>query len=121
MAKTLQTLRLTATRVRSSLAGRILFSFLLMALLSLIIALVGIYVTSQAGSELASLLEQDRNFTGTVLTMERAAERQNSSVRAFLNRVGKEAETELSASIRDYDQSDARLKEILAGLNLPPD
>jgi signal transduction histidine kinase len=121
MAKALETLKQTATRVRASLAGRILFSFLLMALLSLVIALVGIYVTSQAGNELAALLEQDRNFTGTVLTMERAAERQNSSVRAFLNRVGKEAETELAASIRDYEQSDAKLQEILAGLNLPPD
>ncbi len=119
MAKMFQKFK-NIVSLRFSLAGRVLVSFLLMAFLSLVIALIGIYVINQANSDLVTLLEQDKLFTANVLIMERAAERQNSSVRAYLNRV-QEAEKELVAAIADYETADANLREILASLKLPAD
>ncbi len=120
MAKSSRKIGQGSTPLRYSLAGRILVSFLVMAFLSLVIALGGIYFTSQAGSDLVVLLEQDQKVTDDVLKMERAAERQNSSVRAYLNRV-EDSEKELISAINDYESAEFKLKGILTGLKLPPE
>ncbi|HEX2913240.1 MAG TPA: histidine kinase [Chloroflexia bacterium] len=121
MAKSYRLFRNTALPLRHSLAGRILVGFLMMAFLSLVVALAGIYYTSQASSKLVDLLEQDRKFTTNALTMKWAAEWQNSSVRAYLLKYDANAEKELSDSIKTYEDADKSLREMLASLNLPPD
>ena len=107
--------------LRRSLAGRILAGFLIMVFLSLVVALAGIYYTNNANSKLAVLLEQDRQVTSNVLTMERAAERQNSSVRAFLLNNDAKADQELASAISDYNGADTELNLILSRLNISSD
>ncbi len=103
--------------LRHSLAGRILVGFIIMAFLSLIVSLAGIFYTSQANNKLVTLFVQDQQFTATVLTMERAAERQNSSVRAVLNRIDR-ADKELLTAIADYQQADEQLNLQISTLNI---
>ncbi len=106
--------------LRYSLAGRILAGFLVMVGISMVVALAGIFYTSQANSRLVELLEQDRQVTSLVLTMERAAERQNSGVRAFLlNKDDVKVERELTVAISDYNLANNELNTILAPLKLP--
>jgi signal transduction histidine kinase len=70
--------------LRHSLGGRILSGFLLMALISVFLAVAGIYYTNQAGTKLTSLIEQDQVITNDILNMELAAERQAGSMRGYL-------------------------------------
>ena len=103
-----------------SLAGRILAGFLVMAFLSLVVALAGIYYTNQANAQLAVLLEQDQQVTSNVLTMERAVERQNSSVRAFLlNSTDAKTDQELASAISDYNGADTELNRVLSKVKIP--
>ncbi len=123
MAKPRRLIRYPALPLRHSLAGRILLSFMLMAFLSLVVAIAGIFYTGQASSKLVELLEQDQKFTTSVLTMQQAAERQNSSVRAFFSpsQAQELADSELDNSIKAYEAADAQLRLVLGKLKLPPE
>ena len=87
-----------------------------MAFLSLVVALAGIYYTSQSNTKLVELLEQDQKITSFVRVMERETERLNSSVRTYVT--NGEAEKDIIAAINNYEQANEELSKLVVTLNL---
>lgn len=119
MAKSNRLVRYAMLPLGKSLVGRILVGFLLMAFLSLVVALAGIYYTSQSNTRLVELLEQDQQITSYVRVMERETERLNSSVRTYVTDA--EAEKDVVAAIKNYEQANADLSKLVNTLKLPPE
>jgi signal transduction histidine kinase len=89
----------------------------MMAFLSLVVALAGIYYTSQSNTKLVQLLEQDQKITSYVRVMERETERLNSSVRTYVTDA--EAEKDIVTAIQNYEQANAELSQLVQTLDLP--
>ena len=107
--------------LRHSVAGRILVGFLVMAFLTLLVAAAGIYYTSQSSTRLVALLDQDKQVTSLVLSMERSVERQNSEIQAFLlNKDNTQFDQQLTQAINDYESASTQLNAILSGMRLEP-
>lgn len=119
MAKSKRLVRYAIFPLGKSLVGRILLGFLIMAFLSLVVALAGIYYTSQSNTKLVELLEQDQQITSYVRVMERETERLNSSVRAYVTDA--EAQKDVVTAIQSYEQADNSLSQLVKTLNLPPE
>jgi signal transduction histidine kinase len=67
-----------------SLGGRILAGFVLMAFISLIVALAGIFYTSQAGQNFSDTVDKNQQVTFAILKLNVAVERQSASVLNYL-------------------------------------
>ena len=117
MAKSKRLVRYAILPLGKSLVGRILVGFLIMAFLSLVVALAGIYYTSQSNTKLVELLEQDQKITSYVRVMERETERLNSSIRTYVTYA--EAEKDVVTAIQNYEQANAALSDLVKTLNLP--
>src|SRR5690349_19284587 len=120
MAQTYQTRQLVSVPLRHSLGGRILFGFLIMALISVFLAVAGIFYTNQSGSQLTALIERDQAVTNDVLSMELALERQASSVRGYLLLYQNEApaKAELTDARKSYEQASKILMSRLSAAKL---
>src|SRR3954451_22270325 len=116
MAKSKRLVRYAILPLGKSLVGRILVGFLIMAFLSLVVALAGIYYTSQSNTKLVELLEQDQKITSYVRVMERETERLNSSVRTYVT--NGEAEKDIINAIKSYEQANDELSKLVNPLNL---
>lgn len=117
MSKSNRLVRYAILPLGKSLVGRILVGFLIMAFLSLVVALAGIYYTSQSNTKLVELLEQDQKITSYVRVMERETERLNSSIRTYVTDA--EAEKDVVTAIKNYEQANAELSKLVSTLNLP--
>lgn len=125
MGKPLRVIRYPTLPLSHSIAGRILLVFGMMAFLSFVVALSGIYYTSQSSTKLVALLEQDERFATLVSTMEVAAEQQNSSVRAFLlsseNRSEERSLKEIDVATASYEAAARQLSRLATDIGLPPE
>jgi signal transduction histidine kinase len=102
--------------LRHSLGGRILAGFLVMAFLSLILGMAGIFFTNQAGSTLSNLVQRYQLVTSNILNMEMAVEQQASSVRGYLLLFKNESigEKELADARANYIKANAELEKLFA-------
>lgn len=116
MAHTYQARQRASVPLRHSLGGRILFGFLIMALISVFLAVAGIFYTNQSGSQLSDLIERDQAVTNDVLNMELALERQASSVRGYLLLYQNQAPTkaELAEARKSYEVASKTLMSRLS-------
>ncbi len=115
MAQAFQVPRSASIPLKHSLGGKILAGFLLMAAISLFLAISGIFYTNQAGSKLSELISRDQKVTDYVLNMQLALERQGSSMRRYLllTKYQEPARSELNAARAIYSQSSANLDNII--------
>jgi signal transduction histidine kinase len=112
--------RLTAP-FRRSISAQIMTSYLLMVMLSLTVALAGIYYTNQANAKLVQLLEQDQRITSNIFTMQRAVERQNAAMRAYTLRDDEDLVKEINQAISDYDRANSSLRQELESVAISGD
>ncbi|MEI6044195.1 MAG: histidine kinase [Chloroflexota bacterium] len=109
--------------LRHSLGGRILSGFLVMALLSLVLAVSGIFFTNQAGGTLSELIQRYQLVTNNILGMELAVEQQAGSVRGYLLLYGNESigKKELTDARLTYDKASAELEKLFTDAQMSRD
>ena len=110
-----------------SLGGRILAGFVLMAFISLIVALAGIFYTSQAGQNFSDTVDKNQQVTFAILKLNVAVERQSASVLNYLlvynNRVDYVVKylDDLKEAQNDFQTADHDLHSMFAQFNLSSD
>lgn len=110
-----------------SLGGRILAGFVLMALISLIVALAGIFYTAKSAYNLSDTVDKNQEVTFAILKLNVAVERQSSSVLNYLLVYTDQPELvnrylqDLQDAQNDFQVADGQIRTTFAQLNLPAD
>ena len=107
-----------------SLGGRILAGFVLMALISLIVALAGIFYTGKSAYDLSDTVDKNQEVTFAILKLNVAVERQSSSVLNYLLVYTDYPELvnrylqDLQDAQTDFQAADGQVRATFAQLNL---